>query len=162
MTERDVGTEDIKFVRLAIEKAKESIAHGGFPAGAVIVKNGHTIGSGISVGNKLSDPTSHGEMVAIRDACKNLQSSDLTGAVLYTSMQPCIMCFGASIWGMISRIVFAVSKEKVSAEYYGGEYKLSNINSSLMRPIDLVHCAELENESLALVHKWEETFTKGK
>lgn len=114
---------DKEFLIKAIEKAKESVADGGFPAGAVVVKNSQIVGSGISVGNKLNDPTSHGEMASIRDACKNLKTTDLSDCVLYASMEPCLMCFGASMWASISKIVFACSKEKVSEEYYGGHYK---------------------------------------
>lgn len=149
--------DDKQFLRHAIEKAKESVAQGGFPAGAVVVKNGEIVGKGVSIGNKLNDPTSHGEMAAIREACKNLKTSDLSDSVLYASMQPCLMCLGASMWSAIPKIVFACPKEKVSAEYYGGHYQSTAINSELMHPIKLVHFAELENESLAIVRKWEKS-----
>jgi len=149
--------KDKQFLQRAIEKAKESVAYGGFPAGAVIVKDGVIVGEGISIGNKLNDPTSHGEMASIREACKNLQTSDLSGSILYASMQPCLMCFGASMWSSISKIVFACPKEKVSTEYYGGHYISSAINSELISPIELVHFVELENESLTVVHEWEKS-----
>ena len=74
--------DDKKFLQKAIEKAKESVALGGFPAGAVIVKNGEIVGEGVSIGNELNDPTSHGEMASIREACKNLKTSDLSQTVL--------------------------------------------------------------------------------
>jgi len=157
-----MSSEDMKFLRLAIEKAKESVAQGGFPAGAIIVKNGRVISGGISIGNKLTDPTSHGEMIAIREACKSLQSSDLTNVVLYASMQPCLMCLGASMWSMIPKIVFACSQDKVSPEYYGGDYNANNINAKFIRQIELVHLVELEDESLTVIHQWEETITKGR
>ena len=146
---------DKQFLRRAIEKAKESVAQGGFPAGAVVVKNGEIIGEGISVGNKLNDPTSHSEIASIRAACKNLNTPDLSDAVLYASMQPCLMCLGASMWSAIPKIVFACPKERVSAEYYGGRYEPSAINAELIHPIELVHFAELEDESLAIVREWE-------
>lgn len=148
---------DKQFLQQAIEQAKKSVAEGGFPAGAVIVKNGEVIGEGASVGNKLNDPTSHGEMAAIRAACKNLSTTDLSGSVLYASMQPCLMCLGASMWSAIPKIVFACPKEKVSAEYYGGHYQPSAINAELTRPIKLVHFAELEDDSLAIVREWEKS-----
>ncbi len=96
-------------------------------------------------------------MAAIRDACKNLKTSDLSGSVIYASLQPCIMCFGASMWSAIPKIVFACSKDKVSADYYGGHYQLSAINSVLTRPINLVHFIDLEEESLEVVHEWEKS-----
>ncbi|MFA5029217.1 MAG: nucleoside deaminase [Patescibacteria group bacterium] len=148
---------DKQFLQKAIEKARESVAQGGFPAGAIVVKNGEIIGEGVSVGNKLNDPTSHGEMASIRAACKNLNTSDLSNSILYASMQPCLMCLGASMWSAIPKIVFACPKEKVSTEYYGGHYKPSAINAELTRPIELVHFAELENESLTIVREWEKS-----
>lgn len=148
---------DKEFLQRAIEKAKESIKQGGFPAGAIIVKNGQIIGEGISVGNKIKDPTNHGEIAAIRKACKKLQTSDLSGATLYASLQPCLMCFGAAIWSSISKIVFACSKDKVSAAYYGGNYNLTRINSKLINQLELIHMSELEAEALKIVHEWEES-----
>lgn len=146
---------DTKFLQLAIEKAKESVVIGGFPAGAIVVKNGEVVGEGVSIGNKLNDPTAHGEMTSIRDACKNLKTSDLSDCVLYASMQPCLMCLGATMWSAIPKIVYACSKEKVSVEYYGGHYQPGNINLELKKPIELVHMAELEAESLNVVLGWE-------
>jgi len=145
------------FLQLAIDKAKESVERGGFPAGAIVVKDGKVIGVGVSTGNKLNDPSSHGEMAAIRDACKNLETTDLSGSVLFTSMQPCLMCLGASMWSAIPKIVFACSKEKVSVEYFGGRYQPSAINSELTHPIELVHYAELEEGSLKVIHEWEKS-----
>jgi len=147
--------ENKDFLQLAIEKAKESVAKGGFPAGAVVVKDEKVIGEGISIGNKLNDPTSHGEMAAIRDACKNLSTTDLSGATLYASMQPCVMCLGASAWSSISKIVYACPKDKVSIEYYAGHYLLETINAELTKPIEIVPFLELENESLKVVREWE-------
>lgn len=147
--------EDKKFLREAIEKAKESVVKGGFPAGAVVVKDGKIIGSGISIGNTLFDPTSHGEIAAIRNACVNLKTSELLNTVIYTSMEPCSMCFSATMWAGIMKIVFACSKEKVSEQYYGGHYHIMTINGQLIHPIQLVHIADLENESLNVVREWE-------
>jgi guanine deaminase len=153
-------SSDLKFLRLAIDKARESVEKGGFPAGALVVKEEKILGEGISIGNILNDPTSHGETSSIRDACKNLKTSDLSGATLYASMQPCLMCLGAAMWGSISRIVFACSKEKVSSEYYGGSYVSSDINSQFNKPIELKHLPELEEESLEVVRGWEKQFEK--
>ena len=146
---------DKEFLLKAIEKAKESVAKGGFPAGAIVVKDGKIVGSGISIGNQLNDPTSHGEMSSIRDACKNLKFSSLSGATLYASMHPCLMCLSASMWSSISRIVYACSKDKVSEEYYGGHYDIPAINKKFIHPIELVHISELEQETLDIVRKWE-------
>lgn len=147
--------KDKEFLLKAIEKAKESVAQGGFPAGAIVVKNGQVVGSGVSIGNLINDPTSHGEMASIRDACKNLKNSNLSDTILYASMQPCLMCLSASMWASIPRIVFACSKEKVSDEYYGGNYQIFDVNKEFLHPIDFVYVPELEDVSLAIVKEWE-------
>ncbi|MEK7073051.1 MAG: nucleoside deaminase [Patescibacteria group bacterium] len=146
---------DKQFLQKAIMKVKESVAQGGFPAGAIVVKKEYIVGEGVSIGNKLNDPTSHGEIVSIREACKDLKTSDLSGSVLYASMQPCLMCLGAAMWSTIPKIVFACPKERVSEDYYGGHYQMSTSSAEFIRPIELVHLAELEEESLAVVREWE-------
>jgi len=151
---------DKKFLLEAIKKAEESMKSGGFPAGSVIIKDGEIIASGISIGNLLKDPTCHSDVQAIRDACKELDMTDLAGATLYTSMQPCLMCLGTAVWSNISRIVFACGQDKVSPEYYGGNYSSDEINSKLLRPINIEQISELEADSLTLVKKWEENLTK--
>ncbi len=149
--------DDKEYLLKAIEKAKESISKGGFPAGAVIVKEGKVVGEGISIGNKLFDPTSHGEQSAIRAACKEYNTTNLSGCTLYASMEPCVMCLGASMWSSISRIVYALSKSKVSTEYYGGSYNQVDINSKFNHPIEIVHLSELEEDSLKVVREWEKS-----
>ena len=149
----------LEFLERALRKADESVAQGGFPAGAVIVKNGVIIGEGISIGTILQDCTSHGEMDSIRNACKNIKSTDLTGATLYASMQPCLMCFGAAMWSGISEIVYACSMERVAPEYYGGHYNMLPINTQLLRPVIFTHIAALEEKSLATVRAWEASHT---
>lgn len=151
----NITTQDKIFLQEAIRKAEESISRGGFPAGAVIVRDGKIIGSGVSIGNTLFDPTAHGEISAIRDACKNLKTSDLSNAIIYSSMEPCSMCFSAIMWSGILKIIYACSRAKVSEEYYGGHYHTLTLNGTFIHPIQLVHLSELERESLDLVHKWE-------
>jgi guanine deaminase len=149
---------DTDFLTKAIEKARESVAQGGFPAGAIVVKDGKIIGEGISIGSKINDPTCHGEMSAIRDACSTIASSDLKGAILYASMEPCSMCHSASMWSGIQKIIFACSKMKVSAEYYGGVYETKTLNECFHRPLEIIQLVRLEDESLKVVKQWEATF----
>jgi tRNA(Arg) A34 adenosine deaminase TadA len=146
------------YLERAIEKAKQSVELGGFPAGAVVVKDGKIIGEGVSIGNKLNDPTSHGEMSAIRDACKNLSTSDLAGATLYASMEPCSMCHSASMWSGIGKIIFACGKDKVSKEYYGGVYHTDFLNKAFNKPLEIIQENDFEEKSLELVHLWEKSF----
>jgi tRNA(Arg) A34 adenosine deaminase TadA len=146
------------YLERAIEKAKHSVEQGGFPAGAVVVKDGKIIGEGISIGNILNDPTSHGEMSAIRDACKNLETSDLSGAILYASMEPCSMCHSASMWSGISKVIFACGKDKVSKDYYGGVYQTDVLNKAFNKPLEIVQEKGFEEKSLELVRSWEKSF----
>jgi len=148
---------DNKFLLRAIEMAKQSIDTGGFPAGAIIVKDGGIISEAISIGSVLHDATAHSETTAIREACKKLGTTDLTGATLYASMEPCVMCLGSAMWSSISRIVYACSSKKVSNDYYGGSYDGYEINSKFNHPIEIIQIAELEDESLKIVHNWEKS-----
>ena len=83
----------------------------GGPFGACIVKDGKIIGKGINRVVKNNDPTAHAEIVAIRNACKNINSFDLTGCELYTSCYPCPMCLSAIIWANIKKVYYANTKE---------------------------------------------------
>ena len=150
--------KDLEFLELAISQANKSIQQGGFPAGAIIVKDGKIIGEGISIGNILHDPTSHGETQCLRNACKNIQSSNLSGATLYASMETCAMCLNSCMWAGISKIVFALSKEKLSNLYYGGNYTTEEINKMFLKHIEIIQIKELEGKSMEVVKKWESKF----
>ncbi|MEK9157613.1 MAG: nucleoside deaminase [Patescibacteria group bacterium] len=147
-------------LKQAIELSKESVAAGGYPAGALVVRNGEIIARGLSDGQQLCDATSHAEISAIREASKKLNKRDLTDVVLYTSLEPCVMCFTASFWAHVPKIVFACSRKAVSPKYYEGEHDISELNKSSIRQIELVHFKELENEALKVITNWEETQLK--
>lgn len=96
-----------KFMLLAIEEARHGIQNGeGGPFGTVIVKDGKVVGSGHNQVVLNNDPTCHGEMQAIRNACKNLNTFDLSGCELYTTGEPCPMCYGAILWANISKVYY--------------------------------------------------------
>lgn len=89
----------------AIKEAYDGINAGdGGPFGTVIVKDGKIIGRGHNCVIKKQDPTCHGEIEAIRNACKNQKSFDLSGSILYTTAQPCPMCLGAILWANIKSV----------------------------------------------------------
>ena len=96
-----------KFMRMAINEARKGIhkQHGG-PFGAVIVKDGVVIGKGHNQVLKNNDPTCHGEVMAIHKACKTLKTFDLSGCELYTTGEPCPMCFAAILWANISKVYY--------------------------------------------------------
>lgn len=95
------------FMKLAVEEAEKGIASNeGGPFGCVIVKNGEVVGKGHNQVVKNNDPTCHGEMMAIRDACRKTRNFDLSGCELYTTGEPCPMCFGAILWANISKVFY--------------------------------------------------------
>ena len=97
----------INYMKEAINEAAKNLVTGdGGPFGAVVVKDGKIIGKGHNEVIKNNDPTCHGEMQAIRDACKNLKTYDLSGCELYTSAFPCPMCLSAIIWANIKTVYY--------------------------------------------------------
>lgn len=151
--------EDKKFLKRAVELAQESVDKGGFPAGALVVMNGKVIAEGISIGNILHDPTSHAEAASIREACKVLETSDLSGATLYESLQSCVMCFSVANWANISRIVYASKKtpEMVAKGFYEGITDNEKLNEENNHKIELVFIPDFEKESLDIVSNWEKS-----
>ena len=151
---------DQEYLQLALDQAKKSVQQGGFPAGAVLVKDNHIIAQGVSLGFKLNDPTSHAETVTIRQACQKLKTTDLAGAILYTSLQPCLMCFSVANWANLDKIVYGCKKtnEMVAKNYYEGNNDLETINSKNNHHIKLVYLPTFEAESLQLIKEWEAQF----
>lgn len=100
-----------KFMQMAIREAQKGINnnHGG-PFGAVIVKDGKVVAKGHNQVVKNNDPTLHGEVDAIRKACKKLDTFDLTGCELYTTAEPCPMCLGAILWANISKVYYGCNQ----------------------------------------------------
>ena len=148
---------DKDYLKLAVEQAEKSVKEGGFPAGAVVVKDGKVIAEGVSLGRKLHDPTEHAETSAIRKACKVI-SSYLEGATLYASLQPCVMCFSVANWAGISKIVYGCRKtdEMARKNYYEGSNGVEEINKKNNRQIEMEFIPDYEQEMLQLVRKWEE------
>ncbi len=147
---------DKDFLKKAVMKAKESLKTGGFPAGAILVKDNKIIAEGIAIGYQLNDPTSHPETQSIRDACKDLKTTDLTGATLYASLQPCLMCFSVSNWANISKIVYGCKKtnEMTEKNYYEGFNNIEEINSKNLKQIELVYIPDFEEEILQIIKEW--------
>lgn len=152
--------KDLDYLRLAVEQAKESVKQGGFPAGAILVKDTRVVAKGISIGNLLHNPTAHAESETIRAACQTLKTSDLTGATLYASLEPCLMCFSAINWSSVSRIVYGCHKttQMVNKQYYEGANDIHKVNRNNKHQIELVYLPDFENEMLALITEWEKQF----
>ena len=101
-----------EYMKIAKELSDDNLkTNVGGPFGACIVKNGKIIGRGSNHVLSNNDPTAHAEVMAIRDACKNINSYDLTDCELYTSCYPCPMCLSAIIWANIKKVYYGNTKE---------------------------------------------------
>ena len=125
-----------KYMEMAIKEAEEGINNGhGGPFGAVIVKDGKVVGKSHNHVLINNDPTAHGEISAIRNACKHLNTYDLTGCTIYTTGEPCQMCLCACMWANIDKVYYGATiadNEKIGFrdnkfnELLGGREKLSD------------------------------------
>jgi tRNA(Arg) A34 adenosine deaminase TadA len=121
--------EEIKaYMQEAISLAEKNV-HGnnGGPFGAVVVKDGKIIGRG---GNKVTvnnDPTAHAEIVAIREAAKNLGTFDLSGCEIYASCEPCPMCLGAIYWSHIDKLYYAATKDDAAKANFDDSFIYAEI-----------------------------------
>jgi guanine deaminase len=108
--------KDREYLREAIELARRGVAAGlGGPFGCVIVRDGQVVGRGCNAVTSSNDPTAHAEIVAIRDACRQLGNYQLSDCVLYASCEPCPMCLGAIYWARPKRVVYAATREQAGA-----------------------------------------------
>ena len=145
-----------KAAKLSIENIEKE--RGG-PFGAVIVKDGKIIGVGSNSVTTSNDPTAHAEVSAIRDACKNLNDYQLTGAVIYTSCEPCPMCLSAIYWARIEGIYFSNSREDAAAIGFDDEFLYQEVNKTLNErtiPIQQVIVSEAKEAFI----KWDNDLNK--
>ncbi|WP_300924676.1 nucleoside deaminase [uncultured Clostridium sp.] len=149
-----------KFMEMAVKEAEEGIHNGhGGPFGAVIVKDGIVIGKGHNHVVINNDPTCHGEVDAIRNACKNLKSFDLKGAEIYTTGEPCPMCLGAILWSNIEHIYYGCSIQENDMIGFRDEifYKNLEISTEKMKDkisqVDHEECLKLFEEYQAIQNK---------
>ena len=127
----------------------------GGPFGTVIVRDGKVIGRGHNMVTLNNDSTAHGEVVAIRDACKNVNSFMLDGATLYTSCEPCPMCLASAYWSHINRIVFACTRKDAADIGFDDDFIYNEIPLPIsQRKIPTV--AGLNTEGLVPFNMWRE------
>jgi tRNA(Arg) A34 adenosine deaminase TadA len=117
------GTLNSPFMAEAIRLAIDGVTSGaGGPFGAVVVKDGQIVGRGCNQVTTTNDPTAHAEILAIRDACKNLGVFHLTGCELYASCEPCPMCLSAIYWSRIERYYFGCTAQDASAIQFADDF----------------------------------------
>ena len=145
-----------KYMRMAIALSEKNVAEGlGGPFGAVIVRNDEVIAASANTVVPTNDPTAHAEVSAIRLACKKLNTFSLEGCVIYTSCEPCPMCFGAIYWARLDKIFYANTKADAAAIGFDDQF----IYDELDLPIDerkLPVVEMLRDEALGAFKAWEE------
>jgi tRNA(adenine34) deaminase len=104
-----------QFMRLALDEARRAEAAGEVPVGAVVVFDGQVVGRGFNQPIGAVDPTAHAEIVALRDAARGVGNYRLTNAVMYVTIEPCLMCVGALVHARIGTLVFGAAEPKAGA-----------------------------------------------
>lgn len=136
-----------KFMKVVLEEAESGIKNNeGGPFGCVIVKNGIIVGRGHNQVVMRKDPTCHGEITAIRDACKNLDTFDLSECELYTTGEPCPMCFGAILRSNIAKVYYGCNIEDTEIIGFRDKRfyeKSDDLKKQLFIETDRSECLEL-------------------
>jgi len=118
-----------EFIKVAVQLSKEGSENNkGGPFGCVVVKDGKIIGKGFNQVTSSNDPTAHAEVVAIREACKNLGSFQLTGCEIFTSCEPCPMCLGAIYWSRPDTVYFANTRNDAATAGFDDAFIYDEIN----------------------------------
>lgn len=143
-------------MRRAISLAQNGMeSNAGGPFGAVVVnRDGVIIGEGFNRVTSTNDPTAHAEIVAIREACRKLDSFQLEGCSVYTSCEPCPMCLAAIYWARPAKIFFACTREDAAEIGFDDQF----IYEEIEKPFDERHLKIvnfLRDEALTIFKNWE-------
>lgn len=155
----EITAQDKSFMREAIRLADESVRQGGGPFGAIVVKDGEIISRRSNSVTLDNDCTAHAEVNAIREACRNLGTFDLSGCDIYTSCEPCPMCLGAIYWAHISRIFYAADREDAAAVGFDDDFIYRELEKPLdQRTTPIVPL--LRDEALGTFRAWDDKTDK--
>ena len=148
-------------MKRAIELSIESVKNVGGPFGAVIVKDDKIIAEGSNNVTSTNDPTAHGEIVAIREACKKLNNFNLKGCELYSTCEPCPMCLSAIYWARIDKIYYANTREDAKKIDFDDSLIYSEFNKNIdERKIPMIQI--MRNEALKAFELWNKKIDKVK
>ena len=150
-----MATIETQFLERAIELSRQGMQKGnGGPFGCVIVKDGEIVGEGVNEVLVKNDPTSHAEVVAIRNACKKLNNFQLTGCDVYTSCEPCPMCMGAIYWARPNRVIYANTKSDAAAVNFDDQFIYDEIEKLPQdRYIQFIHLPQ--EQALDVFLEWK-------
>lgn len=149
-----------QWIHQAVELAASNVREGrGGPFGALVVKDGEVIGTGVNLVTASHDPTAHAEINAIRVACQHLQSFELTGCDLYTSCEPCPMCLSAIYWARPRAYYFACTRDSAAEAGFDDAYIYDELH---LRPDERAipgHCLTALKSEEPFV-EWAQTVQK--
>ena len=141
-------------MRMAIRLSIENVDNGGGPFGAVIVRDGNVIATGVNRVVPDTDPTAHAEIAAIRSACRKLGTFRLDGCTVYSSCEPCPMCLGAIYWAHLDRLYYGNDKHDAAEIGFDDAfiYKELSLNPSerILKSEQLLH-----NEAILAFRQWQ-------
>ena len=150
-----------EFMKRAIELSVESVNNGGGPFGSVIVKGDKIIAEGSNKVTSNNDPTAHGEIVAIREACKKLNNFSLNGCELYSTCEPCPMCLSAIYWARIDKIYYANTREDARKIDFDDSLIYTELKKNIdKRKIPMIQM--MRNEALKAFEMWDKKTDKVK
>ncbi len=150
-----------EFMKRAIELSIESVNKGGGPFGCVIVKDRKIVSEGSNKVTSTNDPTAHGEIVAIREACKKLNNFNLNGYELYSTCEPCPMCLSAIYWARIDKIYYANTREDAQKIDFDDSLIYSEFKKKIdKRKIPMIQM--MRDEALKAFELWDKKADKVK
>ena len=145
----------------AIVLSIESVKGGGGPFGSVIVRDNKIISEGFNKVTSTNDPTAHGEIVAIREACKNLKVFNLNGCELYSTCEPCPMCLSSIYWAHIDKIYYANTRDDAQKIDFDDSLIYSELKKNIKkRKIPMVQM--MRDEALKVFELWDKKTDKVK
>lgn len=148
-----------ELMRRAIELSKQSVRNGGGPFGAVIARNGEIVAEGSNCVTIDCDPTAHAEVSTIRKACKALGTFDLSGCEIFTSCEPCPMCFGAIYWAHLDKIYMGNDRKDAAKIGFDDDFIYQEIAldaKDRKKPSEVL----LRDEALEAFKMWDEKTDK--
>lgn len=140
-----------EYMDLAVNLSAENIDNGGGPFGAVIVKDGNIVATGVNRVTASNDPTAHAEVNAIRNACAELGTFKLTGCIVYSSCEPCPMCLSALYWAGVDKIYFGNTKEDAASINFSDRF----IYDELALPLERRHLPAVHIEKSGAIKAFE-------
>lgn len=139
-----MGKRELDFMQIAVNLSKKGLEEEkGGPFGAIVVKGDEVVGQGFNSVLEYNDPTAHAEVMAIRDACKRLNSFQLEGCEIYTSCEPCPMCLGAIYWARPDKIYYANDRKDAADAGFDDSFIYEEISLPVSKrsiPMYQVNC----------------------